>query len=168
MDASASASPSERAASTSPVLDAVDTAPLDAARALSPRFRWRVRPSRRKPWPCRCRRTTSPCAMCWTATRLAYSRLDATAAQEVWPAVNRSALAGAFDGLASQRLSFERCQVSISGSRPTPTALGSRHGRRRLATPTLEPKHATGPSSSRRPDPMEDRRRARSEQVVGR
>jgi hypothetical protein len=44
----------------------------------------------------------------------AYSRLDAAAAQEVWPAVNRPALARAFDGLASQHVALERCDVSVS------------------------------------------------------
>jgi hypothetical protein len=44
----------------------------------------------------------------------AYSRLDAGAAQEVWPAVNRPALARAFDGLASQHVALERCDVSLS------------------------------------------------------
>jgi len=44
----------------------------------------------------------------------AYSRLDAAAAQEVWPAVNRPALAHAFDGLASQHVALERCDVSLS------------------------------------------------------
>jgi hypothetical protein len=44
----------------------------------------------------------------------AYSRLDAAAAQEVWPAVNRPALARAFDGLASQHVALERCDVSLS------------------------------------------------------
>lgn len=45
----------------------------------------------------------------------AYSRLDASAAQEVWPAVNRSALSRAFDGLASQQVSLERCDVDVHG-----------------------------------------------------
>jgi hypothetical protein len=44
----------------------------------------------------------------------AYSRLDAAAAQEVWPTVNRPALTRAFEGLASQRVSLERCDVSVS------------------------------------------------------
>jgi hypothetical protein len=44
----------------------------------------------------------------------AYSRLDAAAAQEVWPAVNRPALTRAFEGLASQRVALERCDVSVS------------------------------------------------------
>jgi hypothetical protein len=46
----------------------------------------------------------------------AYSNLDAAAAQGVWPAVNRSSLARAFDGLASQHVSLEDCHVDVSGS----------------------------------------------------
>lgn len=45
----------------------------------------------------------------------AYSHLDASAAQQVWPAVNRSALSRAFDGLASQQVSLDRCDVDVHG-----------------------------------------------------
>ena len=45
----------------------------------------------------------------------AYSRLDASAAQEIWPKVNRSALSHAFDGLASQQVSLDRCDVDVHG-----------------------------------------------------
>ena len=45
----------------------------------------------------------------------AYSRLDASAAQEIWPRVNRSALSRAFEGLASQQVSLERCDVDVHG-----------------------------------------------------
>jgi hypothetical protein len=55
----------------------------------------------------------------------AYSRLDANAAQEVWPAVNRSALSRAFDGLASQQVSLERCAVDVRGVTALATCAGS-------------------------------------------
>jgi hypothetical protein len=55
----------------------------------------------------------------------AYSRLDAGAAQEVWPAVNRSALSRAFDGLASQQVSLERCAVDVRGTTAQATCAGS-------------------------------------------
>ena len=55
----------------------------------------------------------------------AYSRLDAAAAQEVWPAVNRPALTRAFDGLASQRVSLERCDVSVSTASAHANCAGS-------------------------------------------
>jgi hypothetical protein len=46
----------------------------------------------------------------------AYSALDVSAAQAVWPAVDRAALARAFDGLASQTLTFENCDVRVDGN----------------------------------------------------
>jgi hypothetical protein len=48
--------------------------------------------------------------------RVAYEGLDAQSAQAVWPAVNQVALARAFDGLESQRLTFEACSVELQGS----------------------------------------------------
>jgi hypothetical protein len=48
--------------------------------------------------------------------RVAYEGLDARSAQAVWPAVNQVALARAFDGLESQRLTFEACNVELQGS----------------------------------------------------
>jgi hypothetical protein len=47
----------------------------------------------------------------------AYSNLDADAAQRVWPGVNRGALARAFDGLASQRVSLGTCRIDVTGAR---------------------------------------------------
>src|SRR5262245_17444404 len=46
----------------------------------------------------------------------AYSKLDADAAQRVWPRVNRDALARAFDGLASQRVSLADCRINVTGN----------------------------------------------------
>jgi hypothetical protein len=43
--------------------------------------------------------------------RDAYERLDAAAARAVWPGVDEAALARAFDGLTSQRIEFERCDI---------------------------------------------------------
>jgi hypothetical protein len=45
----------------------------------------------------------------------AYNELDVDAAQRVWPAVNRAALARAFNGLASQRVSLDDCRVQVAG-----------------------------------------------------
>jgi hypothetical protein len=45
----------------------------------------------------------------------AYNSLDAGAASEVWPGVDRSALARAFDGLESQRVSLKACDVTVTG-----------------------------------------------------
>jgi hypothetical protein len=46
----------------------------------------------------------------------AYERLDASAAQKVWPSVDERALARAFAGLQSQGISFERCETEVNGS----------------------------------------------------
>jgi hypothetical protein len=46
--------------------------------------------------------------------RLAYERLDARSAAAVWPGVDSAALRRAFEGLASQRLTFNRCDVQIA------------------------------------------------------
>ena len=45
----------------------------------------------------------------------AYERRDATLAKAVWPTVNERALARAFDGLRSQSVTFDRCQLNVSG-----------------------------------------------------
>jgi hypothetical protein len=46
----------------------------------------------------------------------AYSRLDADAAQRVWPMVNVDALSRAFDTLASQRVSLGDCRIQVNGA----------------------------------------------------
>jgi hypothetical protein len=46
----------------------------------------------------------------------AYSSLDAGAASAVWPGVDRAALARAFEGLASQRVSLKSCDVAVDGA----------------------------------------------------
>jgi hypothetical protein len=57
--------------------------------------------------------------------RSAYERLDAQSAQSVWPAVNQAALARAFDGLASQSLTFDACDVRLRGEIAIATCQGS-------------------------------------------
>jgi hypothetical protein len=57
--------------------------------------------------------------------RRAYERLDARSAQAVWPAVNQAALARAFDGLASQTITFDNCDVQVRGSAASATCRGS-------------------------------------------
>jgi len=57
--------------------------------------------------------------------RRAYNRLDARAAQAVYPAVNQPALARAFDGLQSQSLVFDACDVDVRGGSATVTCHGS-------------------------------------------
>jgi hypothetical protein len=48
--------------------------------------------------------------------RAAYESLDARSAQAVWPRVDEPALQRAFDGLQSQRLIFDDCQVQVRGN----------------------------------------------------
>lgn len=55
----------------------------------------------------------------------AYSRLDVSAAQRVWPSVDARALDRAFSSLRAQRLAFGACEVSVSGSEATARCPGS-------------------------------------------
>jgi hypothetical protein len=57
--------------------------------------------------------------------RVAYDDLDARSAQTVWPTVDEPALARAFEGLASQRLTFDDCVVDVAGAIATATCRGS-------------------------------------------
>ncbi len=57
--------------------------------------------------------------------RTAYQRLDAQAARTVWPTVDASALARAFDGLANQELSFDSCRFDIAGESATAHCSGT-------------------------------------------
>jgi hypothetical protein len=54
----------------------------------------------------------------------AYEQLDARLAQTVWPAVNESALARAFEGLESQTLTFDACDVQLRGAVASATCRG--------------------------------------------
>ncbi|HXW05108.1 MAG TPA: hypothetical protein VD833_07750 [Vicinamibacterales bacterium] len=55
---------------------------------------------------------------------VAYSALDAGAASEVWPRVNRGALERAFGGLTSQRVSLGSCDVTVEGPAARATCRG--------------------------------------------
>jgi tetratricopeptide (TPR) repeat protein len=57
--------------------------------------------------------------------RVAYDGLDAQSAQAVYPAVNQAALARAFDGLESQTLTFDACDVQLRGDAAIATCRGS-------------------------------------------
>jgi hypothetical protein len=57
--------------------------------------------------------------------RKAYEGLDAPSAHAVWPAVNEAALARAFGGLQSQSLTFDACDVNVSGVAAAATCRGS-------------------------------------------
>jgi hypothetical protein len=55
----------------------------------------------------------------------AYSNLDVSAARAVWPTVDQRALARAFDGLASQRISLNDCDVVVTGATARATCSGA-------------------------------------------
>jgi hypothetical protein len=57
--------------------------------------------------------------------RHAYEGLDAQSARSVYPAVNEAALARAFDGLHSQSLAFDVCDMQVRGGSATATCHGS-------------------------------------------
>jgi len=57
--------------------------------------------------------------------RWAYEELDAASAHAVWPTVDQAALARAFDGLSSQALTFQNCDVRVSGAAATAVCGGS-------------------------------------------
>ena len=55
----------------------------------------------------------------------AYEALDARSAHAVWPVVNERALARAFDGLESQHLLFDACDVQVNGDAAAATCRGT-------------------------------------------
>jgi hypothetical protein len=57
--------------------------------------------------------------------RWAYEELDAASAHDIWPGVDQAALARAFDGLASQALTFQDCAVEVEGPAATATCSGT-------------------------------------------
>jgi hypothetical protein len=57
--------------------------------------------------------------------RSAYEELDARRAQAVWPGVNEPALQRAFQGLESQNLTFDGCDVQLRGPAATATCRGT-------------------------------------------
>jgi hypothetical protein len=66
----------------------------------------------------------------------ALERLDVDAAQAAWPTVDGKALKRAFGQLASQRLTFKSCGITISGSTANARCLGSA---------TYQPRIGSGP-----------------------
>jgi hypothetical protein len=57
--------------------------------------------------------------------RQAYERLTARSVRDVWPQVDEAALARAFDGLRSQKLTFHDCDLAVSGNSASATCHGS-------------------------------------------
>jgi hypothetical protein len=48
--------------------------------------------------------------------RAAYEQLNPQAVETVWPSVDTRALARAFNGLSSQSIGFDRCNVSVAAA----------------------------------------------------
>lgn len=57
--------------------------------------------------------------------RMAYEERDAARAHSVWPGVNESALQRAFDGLDSQRVTFDVCDIQLRGATAGATCRGT-------------------------------------------
>ena len=55
----------------------------------------------------------------------AYGRLDVEGTADVWPSVDRRALARAFEGLESQGIDFQTCAVTVAGERATAQCRGT-------------------------------------------
>jgi hypothetical protein len=55
----------------------------------------------------------------------AFEQLNVVAAAEVWPTVDRAALARAFETLKSQGLAFESCQIDVVATAAVARCLGS-------------------------------------------
>ncbi len=54
----------------------------------------------------------------------AYAQLNAKAARAVWPTVDERALARAFDGLKSQHLAFDRCEMTVKDAEASAACSG--------------------------------------------
>src|SRR5262249_59184930 len=74
--------------------------------------------------------------------RQAYEGLDAPSAHAVWPGVNQAALARAFDGLESQSLTFDACDVNVKGAAAAATCRGSARYVKKIGShdPRVEPR----------------------------
>jgi len=70
--------------------------------------------------------------------RAAYEHLDARSAKKVWPSVDERALARAFDGLESQAVTFERCNVDAGDGRAIASCRGSATYVRRVGNKSLQ------------------------------
>jgi hypothetical protein len=67
---------------------------------------------------------------------VAYEKLDAGAAKQVWPSVNEQALTRAFQGLESQALSLQDCSVDVASSRAVAFCQGTASYVRRIGNRT--------------------------------
>jgi hypothetical protein len=56
--------------------------------------------------------------------RQAYGRLDAETVGAIWPSANTKALGRAFDQLANQELTFDKCTINAAGLHAQATCAG--------------------------------------------
>jgi hypothetical protein len=72
----------------------------------------------------------------------AYGALDASAARRVWPTVDERALARAFAGLESQKVSFDSCDIDVRGTSANASCRGraSYVGKVGSREPRVEPR----------------------------
>jgi hypothetical protein len=66
----------------------------------------------------------------------AYEELNVSAAADVWPSVDRRALARAFGSLRSQGLSFEQCDVHVTGATAVARCVGTARYVRKVGSST--------------------------------
>jgi hypothetical protein len=72
----------------------------------------------------------------------AYEALDANAARDVWPSVDRRALARAFENLRSQQLSLQDCEIDVRGATANASCRGQAQyvGKVGGGEPRIEPR----------------------------
>jgi hypothetical protein len=70
--------------------------------------------------------------------RVAYEHLDARSAKQIWPSVDERALARAFDGLESQAVTFESCNVVAGDGRAIASCRGNATYVRRVGNKSLQ------------------------------
>jgi hypothetical protein len=71
----------------------------------------------------------------------AYGEMNVMATAEVWPSVDRRALAHAFATLKSQAVAFDSCDVRLTESTATVRCLGTVHFVRKVGNPTPRSEH---------------------------
>ena len=57
--------------------------------------------------------------------REAFNALDARRAFDVWPSVNETDLARAFESIEEQELSFDQCRIDVAGAKAEAACTGT-------------------------------------------
>ena len=77
------------------------------------------------------------------AYRDAYDRLDAPSAAAIWPRVDTRALNRAFSTLAEQDVSFDKCDLAITGTKANATCTGEIRYVRRVGDQVPRVRHVS-------------------------